>query len=123
MTSTQAAQLQALYDKLINVDDGKRTVVLLGSSNSYNLSQYEGYQDFTEDNFLIEVKGLSTSGYTQSGYSGNIGCSATVTKTYNASTGALSITKTSCAQTNTSSGGSVTNKITTSISYNVYLIY
>ena len=124
MTTEQSNQLQALYDKLINIDDGKRTIIYLGNSNSYNLSNYEGYQDFTINNIIVEVLSISTSGYTQSGYSGNISCAANISKTYNPSTGALTIGNLSCSQINTATtGGSVTNSITTSISYKVYLIF
>ena len=121
MTQEQSNQLQALYDKLINVDDGKRTLIYLGSGNSYNLNNYEGYQDFTEDNFLIEIISCGIGGWVNA--SGNPSISCTVTKTYDKTTGDLSITKISGVWNNYESNGLNHGSITLSVKYNVYLIY
>ena len=121
MTTEQSNQLQALYDKLINIDDGKRTVIYLGNSNSYNLNNYEGYQDFTIDNFLIEVISTSTSGYANDNV-GSFSVPCNVTKTYDSSTGDLSISGVSNVWRKAVSGG-YASTVNASISYKVYLIY
>lgn len=125
MTAEQSNQLQELYDKLINVDDGKRTIMLLGSGSGTNysisLSQYEGYTEFTIDNFLIEVITVGTSGYANDNV-GSFSAACSITKTYDPSTGNFSLTGMSSTwQKNVPAG--TASRVNTSIKYNIYLVY
>lgn len=93
MTEEQSNQLQELYDAIIP-SVNKKKVVLLGTGNSFNVSSYEGYANFTIDNFIIEATGIYTSGSAQDNLRGSLSMSKSttnVTKTYNASTGAFSV--------------------------------
>lgn len=81
-------------------------VVSLGTGTSFNVSSYAGYQNFTSDNFIVEIVSLPSvigastgkAGY----YPGTTGC--TITKTYNNQSGILTI-------------GGLTQKATISDSY------
>ena len=108
------------YD--IGYNEGKeqgKKVIKLGSSSTYNVSEYEGYEDFTIDNFIIELVSDYHSGYSWMSDSKK---SATFTmqptKNYNSSTGEFTIT-------GLYAEGGVYNAWTcsSSASINVYLIY
>lgn len=73
------------------------TVVKLGSGSSYNLTSYAGYKNFTIANFLLDVKSISGNG-NYDGYVGGQfhinkggGASASPSKSYNPTTGILTI--------------------------------
>lgn len=69
-------------------------LIRLGNGRSFNVSTYEGYQNFTADNFLIQSAdrlAFSNSYYPQGyTYDDSGSCTSTVPKSYDASTGVLS---------------------------------
>ncbi len=109
----------------------KTRIIKLGQGTSFNVSGYEGYQNFTTANFLIEsscgnVSSTNTSGYTwgiQGTYNG-----LRFSKSYNKDTGALKITVSAPSlsmminQGDDTPGG-IWKAYNPSYSYNVYLVY
>lgn len=83
------------------------------------MSSYIGYENFTADNFIVETVSGSTSSQqiTTADPSYTIVTSFQITKTYNASTGKLTIT----AKTQTTFDGEVESS--KNLSVKVYLIY
>ena len=114
------------------------TVIYLGTGNSFNLTSYEGYEKFTADNFIVEVYSGSVSSGHLDRYNGTLSCetscyatgSYTLSKTYNASSGVLTVNAkvndasstgwTSLNPTTNHTGGTSSNS--TALSKKVYLI-
>ena len=83
--------VQALYDKEFVTTS--RQIINLGTGTSFNVSSYDGYKNFTNDNFIIGASsgncpslGSKTENSTRAKANG-----FTISKSYNASTGILTI--------------------------------
>ena len=79
----------------LGAQSGGIKLIFLGTGTSFDVTQYNGYEGFTEDNFICEPVnrssvgwGSATSGYNK--YVPSARAKAFITKTYNASTGILS---------------------------------
>ena len=98
MTSSQAEQLQALYDKLCSTDG--KTVYKLGTGRSFNITSIVGTENltnYTSGNFIVHIDNMTfTSGTLTLDSSGaKAACQLTRTSqlsvSYNNSTGAVTI--------------------------------
>lgn len=108
---------QEAIDKLYELSqDTGVEVVNLGTAATIDVSSYDGYENFTEDNFLVTIVSFSASTSTVNGYQSG-GGTATVTKSYNAETGVLTISPTS------KNYGMGSGMVYSSIKINTYLIY
>ena len=67
-----------------------KSVVDLGTGTSFNVTKYPGYTKFTVDNFIVGA----VSVYAVTGNVGYVNFSSTVSKSYNQSTGILTISGT-----------------------------
>lgn len=111
-------------DTLVPFKSGKQ-VVYLGAGTSFNVSSYEGYQNFTTDNFIVGAN----SGHSSQGASGKYTCNPkiegfTISKSYNASSGVLSITGNyQTAGTVYTNSGSWCQTVTQTMSCFAYLVY
>lgn len=95
--------------------------ILIGSNNtSIDCKKYEGWADFTLDNFFI-VAARVRAGVSWSLRYGNINISAIPSLTYNKSTGILSISNTSANESHTYDEQSRIS-LSTSLDYDIYLI-
>ena len=100
-----------------------KKVVNLGKITTYDCSEFNGYENFTEDNFLVVVKNVYVTGGASSQQ--NVGstssnATATVTKTYDAPN--ITISGLSCS--GRYAYGNLVSTCTGNISdYEVYLIY
>lgn len=114
-SSKLSASLTSVKDVI-----GCAEIYYLGTGTSFNVSSYEGYQNFTANNFLvvpstIKISGNSNAGNGNSeGYvnlGGSVGASGsnstTLKKSYNSSTGKLTISNTSvsASYSNSTDGG------------------
>ena len=100
--------------------------VNLGTGTSFNVSNYPGYKKFTEDNFMLDATAVScTAGYwwynTNLNQEGNASGSSGITKSYNNSSGVLTIGGTSTSCSGTMGQGNFNGSA--SVSYKVILIY
>lgn len=106
----------------------KGYIVHLGSGNSFDLSDYDGYHNFTEANFRISSIGFTVQAgsYNDVHFQGSVASSsntALVTMKYNQSTGVLTIAGENGNDLKTYGGTSSFNCYsTTTISANVDLI-
>ena len=110
----------ALND-LYNENNNSIKVYYLGTGTSYDLSNIDGYQNLTENNFIIEFVSMNDYVYVQkwngvSVYSGS--ASVSLSKTYDSSTGKLTIGRISGGL---QSSGNLTSH-SYSISIKVYLV-
>ena len=100
-SSFKASNTQDAINELYNIAiNNSQSVVYLGTGTSFNLSSYSGYQNFTANNFIVGVQSGTGSGqvYTKVGLSGGGSASThvymgsfSVSKSYNASTGVLTV--------------------------------
>lgn len=101
VTTSSDATVEEMAENIRNISVGS-TIINLGSAQSFDVSSYEGYKNFTEDNFIIETDyttSYSGSGTSNSTISGNWDSSDTdyayvyawhiKKKTYDPSTGIL----------------------------------
>ena len=75
--------------------NGKQVVLLGDTGNTYDLTQYDGYENFTVDNFIIVTPNTNTSSGSHTATKTNISATATFTApsvSYNETTGSLSTT-------------------------------
>lgn len=94
-----ATNVKSAIDELYKISQentGTQKVVDLGTGTSFDLTSYEGYQNFTNSNFIIvSASSMSNSGSSsfQPGYSASVNSTVTAsystTKSYNASSGIL----------------------------------
>ena len=108
-------------NELYNKSGSSVKVYYLGTGTSYDLSKIDGYQNFTTDNFIIEFvsMGVSVFATNWSGVSTYSGSSTvSLSKTYDSSTGKLTIGNTSGGLC---TGGNV-NSHSYSASIKVYLV-
>ena len=110
----------ALND-LYNENNNSIKVYYLGTGTSYDLSKIDGYQNFTINNFIIEFVSMKVSVFATnwsgvSTYSGS--STVSLSKTYDSSTGKLTIGKISGGLC---TGGNV-NSHSYSASIKVYLV-
>ena len=78
--------------KLIYGEQGVKKAIYLGQGTSFNLSSYNGYQNFTSSNFLLEPVSFSEQRTSGTVYLENdlwAGVQYTLVKNYNPSTGVL----------------------------------
>ena len=95
--TTVEAALNELYSKA----NAGKTIIDLGTAKSFDLTSYEGYQNFTVDDFIIAA---SSGSYSQSQNMGgqntvqnitpSASYSASISKSYNQSTGILTVSRT-----------------------------
>lgn len=90
--------IDELYAMTLN--NNKNNLVSLGTGTQFDLSTYSGYENFTEENFIVGIEKITASSYFRArvGLSGGGSAeftvtapSVTITKTYDASTGILTI--------------------------------
>lgn len=118
--------------KISQESTGSQKVVNLGTNTSFNLTSYDGYQNFTNDNFIIvSASSMSKSGSSnyQPGYSANVQSTVTAsystTKNYNASTGILTAYAT-FSGSYSRAGGTIAGgfpSFSTNQAVQVYLVY
>ena len=115
-------------EKITGTISNKGTLkkVLLGSSTgNYSLSSYEGYENFTLDNFAIEIVNASGSIW----YSGRADMGSvtsgtlTFSKSYNSSTGVLSVSSSGNTTLYVTEHGKANSDATFGASIKVYLYY
>lgn len=136
MTTEQANQLQYIYDRMANGGTVITTCLALGSGDSFNVRTFDGYEKLTVDNFIVELVSASATAQAWKGSTANSWISwpsaftvtATILKSYDASTGIFTVSGTSATQTETKQYGSNTNtanhlKATATSKFNVYLFY
>ena len=111
MTAEEKKQLQEIYDRIVTY---AKYIVDLGSGTTFDVSGYEGYQNFTISNFIVSVDSASST-WTGYGDTGTNSCSATVIKNYNASSGILTLSGLSASRVGP-------GEIKLSIASRVYLI-
>ena len=91
--SSTLAQVQSGINNMSTTN-----VYYLGTGTSFNIKTKfpNDYANLTADNFIIQPSTLTASIYVSGGYAAHMsGSSATITKSYNKSTGAFSISNTS----------------------------
>lgn len=96
-------------------------IINLGTGTSFDVSNYEGFNNFTKDNFIMSVEELSTT----NGGSGNdkSRCEVTISKSYNAQTGILTCSAVAKSTRYSSTYGNYTYTTgTINIPITVYLI-
>lgn len=97
----------------------KKTIIDLGIGTSFDLTKYAGYKYFTSDNFIgIEVGANTNSFRDGPDVYGNI--SYTNSKTYNASTGILTVSSSARFMYHTNGSWRIDTSI--SIPVRMYLI-
>ena len=104
--------------------EGKR-VVNLGTGTSFNVSSYEGYKNFTANNFIVGAsKGNSPVGSASKHTCRPKAGGFTISKTYTASTGVLKITgNTQTAGTIDDTSDSWLQTVSQTMTCFAYLIY
>lgn len=102
-------------NQYIHQNNYKR-VKYLGSGTTFDLSNYDGYTSFTNNNFIVGITSSSIGCDTYMAGNGNR-YSYTVSPSYNSSTGLLNISLIPNSSTNSCAFYSF------STNYNVYLIY
>lgn len=80
-----------------NANSGTQ-VFYLGTGTSFDVSNVPGYQNLTEDNFIVDCGTYTVSG--SATYCGGCSASNSLKKSYNASTGILTISDTSVGASN-----------------------
>ena len=108
-------------NELYNKNESNLKVYYLGTGTSYDLSKIDGYQNFTIDNFIIEFVSMGDYVFAThwSGVSEYTGSSSvSISKTYDSSTGKLTIGNISGSL---KTGGNV-NSHSYTISIKVYLV-
>jgi membrane protein involved in colicin uptake len=72
----------------------KEQIIKLGTGASFNVSTYDGYQNFTKDNFLVVCDRVSvTNNFTENdAYNGNVPINNAIDVKYTASNGSVTIT-------------------------------
>lgn len=99
MTSTQAEQLQTIYNKLCSTDG--KTIYKLGTGRSFNITEIVGEENiskYTIGNFIVAIDTLSGQTNSLTLDSSDARCTANITRTstftldYNTSTGDFTIT-------------------------------
>ena len=73
-------------------------VYYLGTGTKFDVSNIPGYEKFTKDNFIVDCGTYSVSG--SGTFCGSCSNSGKLTKSYNASTGILTISGTSISKRN-----------------------
>ena len=90
-SSKLSASLTSVKDVI-----GCAEIYYLGTGTSFNVSSYEGYQNFTVDNFIVGATGLAASASGGVGYADDyhtsFGGGGNISKSYNSSTGVFKIT-------------------------------
>ena len=91
MTEEQANQLQYIYDRTLNNGKQISTCMDLGTGTSFNVKAFDGYENFTANNFLINAAttvqqygGANEWGDIHNGWG-----QVQLIKTYDATTGTL----------------------------------
>lgn len=94
ITTSANASAQVMANNISSITGTK--VINLGNGTSFNVSNYSGYKNFTIDNFIVGIYSAgvtqtSHQEYNQSGRASGF----TISKSYNASTGVLTLGGTS----------------------------
>ena len=103
-------------------------IIDLGSGSSFDVSSYPGYENFTEDNFIVEMGNLSgwnnqtnsTINSTGTYYFSNV--SISLTKTYDAETGKLTANYKATNKYGTHMASTPHNTVNKTINVKAYLI-
>ena len=129
VNNTKAA-IDSLYDMALN---NSQSVVYLGTGTSFDLTSYSGYQNFTADNFIVGIQKATASGSVSVGVGLSGGGSAsasvsapsiTVSKSYDASTGLLTVSPASAALSYSKSWQMTLNSTgSQTYTYFAYLVY
>ena len=83
---------------MIGTTNANSGTQVLGEGTSFDVSNVPGYQRFTEDNFIVDCGTYTVSG--SATYCGGCSASKVLKKSYNASTGILTISDTSVGASN-----------------------
>lgn len=106
----------------------KKTIISLGTATSFNLTGYPNYNQFTNDNFIVEITGGGAArasddwNNTNSIHVWGSTSNASISKLYNANTGILTIDASISVFTNNTNKSQL-YKSTGNFSHNTYLIY
>ena len=126
---TPSAKTPAAIAAAIQKIAAKVHIVSLGTGTSINVKSKlpDVYKTLTKDNFFVEIKSFASNGGArntddaQYPQFGSIDCSATMSKSYNASTGVLTISGLSASKQSDTSGW--VRWVETNVSINVYCAY
>ena len=126
---TPSAKTPAAIAAAIQKIAAKVHIVSLGTGTSINVKSKlpDVYKTLTKDNFFVEIKSFASNGGArntddaQYPQFGSIDCSATMSKSYNASTGVLTIKGLSASKQSDTSGW--VRWVETDVSINVYCAY
>lgn len=95
-SSWEVNNVNDALDDLYKIQTNSQKIIFLGSGTSFDLTSYEGYKTFTNDDFIVGVVSASATNASADGYDDNKyygrASGFSISKNYDPSTGILTIT-------------------------------